>query len=56
MREALVKYKDVNAGILKETDEGYEFSYLPEYLQSESAKPVSLTYRIPTTIHVYAVQ
>lgn len=31
------------AGVISETDSGYEFRYLPEYLQREDAKPVSLT-------------
>ena len=32
MSKALIQYKGINAGILKETDEGYEFSYNEEYL------------------------
>lgn len=43
MRQANIFYKDQLAGILTEDDSGYEFRYLPEYLDSESAKPVSLT-------------
>jgi len=31
------------AGILEENDEGYEFTYLKEYLVSNGAKSVSLT-------------
>ena len=43
MRLAHIFYKDQLAGILTETDDGYEFRYLPEYLSSETAKAVSLT-------------
>lgn len=43
MRRANIYYKDKLAGVLTEGDEGYEFQYLPEYLGSEGAKPVSLT-------------
>ena len=31
MRQAHIFYKDQLAGILTETDAGYEFRYLPEY-------------------------
>ena len=43
MSKALVKYKGKAAGILEETDEGYEFRYNQEYLSDAAAKPVSLT-------------
>lgn len=43
MKSALITYKTINAGILKETDEGYEFQYFEEYLQYEHANPVSWT-------------
>ena len=43
MRQANVYYKDQLAGMLTENDEGYEFCYLPIYLASERAKPISLT-------------
>lgn len=43
MKTAEIYYKDRCAGILKETDEGYEFRYSPDYLASDGAKPVSLT-------------
>ena len=39
------------AGSIKETDEGYEFSYAAEYLESENALPVSLT--MPLSDEVY---
>lgn len=43
MRQARIFYKVRLAGILTETDAGYEFRYLPEYLTSETAKAISLT-------------
>lgn len=43
MRRANIFYKDRLAGILTEDDTGYEFVYLPEYLASGPARPVSLT-------------
>lgn len=43
MRQARVYYKNQLAGILTENDEGYEFSYLPAYLSTDNAKPISLT-------------
>ncbi|MDE7102011.1 MAG: HipA N-terminal domain-containing protein [Bacteroidales bacterium] len=43
MRQANILYKGRLAGLLTENDEGYEFRYLPDYLSSETAKPVSLT-------------
>ena len=43
MKQAVIYYKDILAGVLTESDDGYEFRYLPEYLASENAKPVSLT-------------
>ena len=43
MSKALVLYKGKRAGILEETDEGYEFRYNKEYLADANADPVSLT-------------
>lgn len=43
MKTALIQYKGKDAGILKETDEGYEFQYNAEYLSDSASKPVSLT-------------
>lgn len=42
-KKGLVYFKEMLAGIVAETDEGYEFSYQTEYLENENAKPVSLT-------------
>lgn len=38
-----VFYGDKLAGIISETDEGYVFVYEKAYLDSDGAKPVSLT-------------
>ena len=43
MSKALIQYKGKAAGILEETDEGYEFQYDREYLADAASKPVSLT-------------
>ena len=43
MSKALIQYKGKAAGILEETDEGYEFQYDREYLADAAAGPVSLT-------------
>ena len=43
MSKALVLFKGKRAGILEETDEGYEFRYNKEYLAGADADPVSLT-------------
>lgn len=51
MKEALVRYKSVDAGVIRETDEGYEFQYLEEYLNSE--KPVAVSLTLPLGRHPY---
>ena len=38
-----VYVRDAPAGILTQTDEGYEFSYTQEYLLDLNAQPGSLT-------------
>ena len=43
MKQAKVFISDTLAGILTEDEGGYEFMYLPEYLASDRAIPVSLT-------------
>ena len=51
MKRAEVYYKNSLAGILAETDAGYEFCYIKDYLESKNAKPVSLT--LPLTDKTY---
>ena len=43
MKQAKVFISTTLAGIMTEDEAGYEFMYLPEYLASDSATPVSLT-------------
>lgn len=38
MKTALIRYKDMDAGLLEETDEGYEFRYLDAYMKSSLPK------------------
>lgn len=51
MKRAEVYYKDCLAGILTETDSGYEFCYTGDYLGKENAAPISLT--LPLTDKPY---
>ena len=51
MKTALIQYKGKAAGILRETDEGYEFQYNGEYLADTTSMPVSLT--LPLTDKPY---
>jgi serine/threonine-protein kinase HipA len=43
MREGSVFYKNEFAGIIQETDDGFEFQYTEEYLSNPLSKAVSLT-------------
>jgi len=51
MRKAKVLMHDKVAGYLIESDEGYTFSYDPDYLKSPNPEPVSLT--LPITYKDY---
>lgn len=42
-RSACVFVQGIRAGLLCETEDGYEFSYDKEYLALEHAVPVSIT-------------
>ncbi|MFW6363543.1 MAG: HipA N-terminal domain-containing protein [Spirochaeta sp.] len=42
MREGVVFFRDLRAGIIKETEHGYSFQYEPQYLQHPEAHPVSV--------------
>ena len=48
-RTAYVYVRNVFAGELCETDEGYSFSYDEQYLDSENASAVSLTMPLSST-------
>lgn len=43
MRQAKVLCNGMFAGIITESDDGYTFRYDDEYMNSDAAKPVSLT-------------
>ena len=43
MKKALIYYRDILAGRLAETEDGYEFQYETTYLARPQAEPISLT-------------
>jgi serine/threonine-protein kinase HipA len=43
IKEGIVYFADTKAGMIRETDEGYEFIYNAEYLKTPGVRPVSLT-------------
>jgi serine/threonine-protein kinase HipA len=43
MRSGIVYFKNLNAGIISETENGFEFQYLESYLNSSEAVAISLT-------------
>ena len=49
MRRANIYFKTQLAGVLTETDTGYRFEYLSEYLTTNDANPVSLTLPLTDT-------
>ncbi len=50
-RKAYVYVRNIFAGVLSETDEGYSFSYTSEYLSRDNSSAVSLT--LPLTEQTY---
>ena len=50
-REGKVFFKDKHAGIVWQDDDGYGFSYDPQYLNQKNPEPVSLT--LPLTAQPY---
>lgn len=50
-RKAYVYVRNIFAGVLSETDEGYSFSYTSEYLSRDDSGAVSLT--LPLTEQTY---
>ena len=50
-RKAYVYVRNIFAGVLSETDEGYSFSYSSEYLSRDHSGVVSLT--LPLTEQTY---
>ncbi|MHC5310509.1 HipA N-terminal domain-containing protein [Myroides sp. LJL116] len=52
MRQALIKYNTVDAGVLTETDQGtYVFEYLPEYIENFPER--FITFQMPVNKHSY---
>ena len=51
-RAGIVFVQNRKAGLIRETDAGYEFSYDREYLDEENALAVSLT--LPLTQEIYS--
>ncbi|HZK61958.1 MAG TPA: HipA N-terminal domain-containing protein [Anaerovoracaceae bacterium] len=50
-RKTYVYVRNIFAGVLSETDEGYSFSYTSEYLSRDNSGAVSLT--LPLTEQTY---
>ena len=52
MRQAIIKYNDINAGLLQETDDGeYTFSYYEDYIQNFPQQFIS--FQIPVSKQLY---
>jgi serine/threonine-protein kinase HipA len=52
MRQAIIKYNNVEAGMLTENDDGqYEFAYTQSYIQNSAADCITLTMPVATTIY-----
>ena len=51
LRQGYVYVQDSYAGVLRETDDGYEFEYDANYLKNPAAVPVSLT--LPLSDNAY---
>jgi serine/threonine-protein kinase HipA len=51
-REGKVYVQDQFAGLIRETDRGYEFLYDQAYLSKENALPVSLTLPLREEVYV----
>lgn len=50
-KTAKIYYQDSLAGLLIESDDGYQFTYDKEYLQLQDAMPISLT--MPLCVNTY---
>lgn len=50
-KTAKIYYRDSLAGLLKESDAGYEFIYDKNYIESPGAKPISLTLPLRATAY-----
>lgn len=43
VKRGIVYHRNIKAGILEKTEEGYSFQYLKEYLASPDAEAISIT-------------
>nr|WP_319776350.1 HipA N-terminal domain-containing protein [uncultured Sphaerochaeta sp.] len=48
-RQGRVFVRNIPAGIIAQTDEGYQFTYEPTYLQAPGSVPISLTMPLQET-------
>jgi serine/threonine-protein kinase HipA len=46
MKTGEIRYNDLIAGYVKQTEEGYAFRYTTEYLNNPGARPISLTMQL----------
>jgi len=51
MKQAEVKMYNNRVGIISQTDDGYEFCYDNQYVENETAEPISLT--LPLRVEAY---
>ena len=54
-KRAKIYYKNLCAGVLTETAEGFTFNYLSEYLERADAKPISLTFPLSSATYESSV-
>jgi len=50
-RKGIVYYKNILAGYIEETDEGYRFYYDSVYILSQSSLPISVTMPLRTELY-----
>lgn len=50
-RKGIVYYKNILAGYIEETDEGYRFYYDSVYLLAQSSLPISVTIPLRTELY-----
>lgn len=51
MKQGRVYFRNIKAGVVTESEDGYKFEYLPDYLAIPEAEPISLT--LPLTDKPY---
>lgn len=50
MRSATILFCGIPAGTLRETDAGYSFAYLPEYLATDTPQPIATSFPLRAEI------